>query len=177
MDHDWPPISLAWRQKLAAYWSIAWPSGAVAYAVAIILISALSPEAVALVPIAGLISTGAFFISQMLFVRRLTRKRYRSFRVEVEADGQSGQMPLTMPASMRVWFQIFWPQAAFYLLMLLVGTGIALMSTNERATRFANGTPGLAILLDLIVVGPYAVGFAVGDYGQFRLIAYGQRFV
>jgi len=23
---DWPPIELAWRQKLAAFWSIFWPS-------------------------------------------------------------------------------------------------------------------------------------------------------
>src|SRR5882762_2356470 len=85
---EWPPIDLAWRQTLAAFWSITWPSGLAMFILLLALLSALpSDSSVDDLAQYGLAINLAinlmFFLCQAVLIPRLVRKRYRSFRVDV----------------------------------------------------------------------------------------------
>src|SRR5260370_40006227 len=78
---EWPPIELAWRQKLAAFWSILWPGVASAWAIVILTSSVLSTYS--LERWGSRLSAAAMGVSllgQALFGPRLGRKNDRSFR-------------------------------------------------------------------------------------------------
>ncbi len=179
MDVDeielWPPIYLAWRQLLAAYWSIAWPSGAAASALLFVATLSWPADTPSIIfQLAGLIVYFAWLICQALFVRRLVRKRYRSFRIEVRREDSAAPTRLAMADTLQFWFRLAWPQAA--LLFLLVGVSIA--GTSDPNGEIRQGWSGLLLPANLLIVGPYALGFAIrNDYPTFRLLAYGQRYV
>jgi hypothetical protein len=99
----WPPVYLAWRQKLAAYWSIAWLSGVVVFAL-MFLVTANWPADTpgVLFQFAGWAAYFAYLICQAFFVRRLVRKRYRSFRVDVVRDDVTSEPRLSMPETVQL---------------------------------------------------------------------------
>jgi hypothetical protein len=82
-SQGWPLISLAWRQKLAAFWSIAWPGALASFVLVSFLGSLLSRAGLPgeagrpslLLAIAGNL---LFLLLQGILVPRLIRKRYRS---------------------------------------------------------------------------------------------------
>src|SRR5437660_8682392 len=84
---EWPPIDLAWRQTLAAFWSITWPSGLAMFILMLILLSALPTDwAVDDLAQYGLAINLAinlmFFLCQAVLIPHLVRKGYRFFRVD-----------------------------------------------------------------------------------------------
>lgn len=105
-EPDWH-INLAWRQKVAAYWSISWP----ALAGWLALISFLTDRNsvgtvvnhVAEIALAGNL---AFLAIQALLTRRIVGKNYRSIRVYViRQDGQRSRS-LSFSEATRVWLWI-----------------------------------------------------------------------
>src|ERR1700693_2029555 len=73
-------ISLAWRQKVAAFWSISWPAWVGSMGLVILLTSGYSVNLLqdnfsVIAPCGNL----RFFAIQVLLTRRLVRKNYRSF--------------------------------------------------------------------------------------------------
>jgi hypothetical protein len=181
-DQEWPPIQLAWRQKLAAFWSIAWLSLLASlfllFAVSGVLTSDKieTPESLgALGLIAALVSNLAFLVVQMVLVPRLWHKRYRSFRVRILREDATSNTTLSVSEVIRVGLRLVWPQAAF-----MVITAIAVMwaETAMDDAMAARAVSSLFVWLRFLLVGPYALHFAVPrSYPGFRLQTYGQRFV
>jgi hypothetical protein len=72
-------ITLAWTQKIAAFWSISWPALLGPLGVGIFWTRAFSGDAVyanpSLIALAGYL---AFFAFQSLLTRRLVQQPYRS---------------------------------------------------------------------------------------------------
>ena len=171
---EWPPIYLAWRQKVAAYWSIAWPSGVVSSVLIYLLTLSWSADApIVVFQLAGILAYFLYLIAQAFFVRRLVRKRYRSFRIEVARKGANCEPELSMAEIMKIWFQLAWPQAALYFLVAAIAVWF-----SARNPQGAFGGSGLFLPLNMLVVGPTAAGHAIRKhYPGFHLLAYGQKFV
>ena len=179
-NQQWPPIQLAWRQKLAAFWSIAWPSLLASMLLMFVLSGVLTSDKVETVDslgargeIAAVVSNLAFLVGQVILIPRLYRKRYRSFRVEIShEDGASNR--LSAPEVMRVGIQLVWPQAV-YMVLTAIAVASASAAMDPSAAR---GVVSLFFWMRFLLVGPYAIHFAIPkSYSGFRLQTYGQRFV
>jgi hypothetical protein len=110
-------IRLAWRQKLAAFWSISWPAVAVSFVLSLLLLSHDSVDVarahLTWIALAGNVS---FFLVQAALTNRIVRKNYRSFRVVVlRNDGQQSRS-LSARESMSVWLWVMGPQVALILI-------------------------------------------------------------
>jgi hypothetical protein len=168
-------ISLAWRQKVAAFWSISWPAWIGSLTLVILFTSAYSVDLLqdkfSIIALGGNL---AFFGIQALLTRRLVRKNYRSFRVYAVRDGGIQSRDLSIREAVSVWLWIFGPQLALLLLVsLVVGFGGAKFSP-DTVRRFSS----MSLWLRFIVVGPYAVGLALrAKYSAFRLQARGFRYI
>jgi hypothetical protein len=168
----WPKIDLAWRQKMAAFWSVYWPSGMVSLAIILGItlpfssVGLLRAEAAPALNWAG--SLIALF-GQGFFVRRLIRKRYRTFRIEVLRAAVLSSPALSTGESAQVALKIIWPQVATLALQFL-----AMLSLTGSARAIGS----FLFLARFFVVGPYAIAFALGsDYPGFRLQSFGQRYI
>ena len=114
-------ISLAWRQKIAAFWSISWPAWIGSMGLVILLTSGYSVDLLqdnlSVIALGGNL---AFFAIQALLTRRLVRKNYRSFRVYVVRDDGSKSRNLSIREAVSVWLWILGPQFALLLLVSVV---------------------------------------------------------
>jgi len=114
-------ISIAWRQKVAAFWSISWPAWIGSMGLIIGLTSGYSVDLLqdnfSVIALGGNL---AFFAIQALLTRRLVRKNYRSFRLYVVRDDGSKSRNLSIREAVSVWLWILWPQLALLLLMSVV---------------------------------------------------------
>lgn len=168
-------INLAWRQKLAAYWSISWPGLLVSY-INIILVTALIPfdslkDSVPTIIIANAV---IFFGLQAILVPRLVWKNYRTFRIVVVRENGQETRGLTMGEVLRVWLWIFAPQLALLLIVLM----IAVWYGNKLPATTLQAIDTLSRWLLFLVVGPYSIASALrAKYPGFRLIAHGFRYV
>jgi hypothetical protein len=166
-------IQLAWRQKVAAYWSISWLALIASFFVVVYLTDRYSVAE--LMDHRGMISLEAnfiFFVIQLLLARRLVRKNYRSFRVYVvRADGERSR-DVSFQETLRLWCRILLVQVVFYL--------------SLSAIAYLPGLPddaigslsGLGEWIRFLVVGPFAVGFALrAKYPAFRFQACGFRYI
>lgn len=168
-------ISLAWRQMVAAFWSISWPAWIGSFALVILFTSGYSVELLqdkfSVIALAG---NFAFFAIQFLLTRRLVRKDYRSFRVYVIRDDGSRSRNLPMWEAAPLWLWIFLPQLAVLVLASLV---VSVWGTRLEPEA-SRGFSSFSLWLRLLVVGPYAVGFALRrKYATFRLQVHGFRYV
>jgi hypothetical protein len=168
-------ISLAWRQKVAAFWSISWPAWIGSMGLVILLTSGYSVDLLqdnfSVIALGGNL---AFFAIQAFLTRRLVRKNYRSFRVYVVRDDGSKSRNLSVREAVSVWLWILGPQFALLLLVsVVVGFwGAKLPSDTVR------GFSSMSLWLRFLVIGPYAVGLALRPkYPMFRLEAHGFRYV
>jgi hypothetical protein len=168
-------INLAWRQKVAAYWSISWPAWIGSFVVVILFTSGYSvdllQENFSIIAIGGNLT---FFAIQALLTGRLVRKNYRSFRVYVVRDVGTQSRNLSIREAVSVWLWILGPQLALLLLVSLVVWfwGTKLPPDTVR------GFSSMALWLRFLVVGPYAVDLALRvKYPAFRLQAHGFRYV
>ena len=166
----WPPNTLAWRQALAAYWSIAWAAG---FAVALLM--SVIPSGVELLALACLV----FFAVQALLVRRLVSKNYRTFQIAVLRKDGPPSRTLTKRESLHVAARILWPQVA----CLLVWIAADFLRSVLRHWRIPN-LGGIALLLFSFAVSPATIRFAVcTNYSGFpkgagfRLQSYALRFI
>ncbi len=161
-------IDLAWRQKLAAYWAISWPAWLASFTTALLLTSShqvgnLPPRMLAV----SLVSNMVFYVVQAILTRRLVRKNFRSFRVGVIRSDGAWVRQLSTQESFAVWLWILGPQFALLLTMSLIGWWYG-----------ANAFASLSLWLQLLAVGPYAVGLSMrAKYSGFRLQAFGFRYI
>jgi len=171
---SWPKISLAWRQRLAAFWLLVWPSWLISFALLMVL--TLGWTVVGLRThgeFLGWASALSFLLCQGILVRRMVRKRYRSFRLEVVRKDASGTATLTTAEVARIWLKIVWPQVVFLVAIWLVQ--LSLGSRLSADTIRAIST--ISLWGRILVVGPFGVYCAVAaEYPTFRLEAIGERF-
>jgi hypothetical protein len=165
-------IHLAWRQKVAAFWSISWP----AFVVSLIAIRALiSRYEVSDFAHRAAISIGGrlvFFGVQALLTRRLVRKNYRTFRVGTVREGGERSRKLSMREAGLVWLWILGPQLALILTTSIITWSYVLPPETGRAIS------GLSLWINFLVVGPYAIALALRvKYPGFRLQSYGFRYI
>ena len=168
-------INLAWRQMVAAFWSISWPAWIGSLVLVILFTRGYSVELLqdkfSVIALGGNL---AFFAIQFLLTRRLVRKNYRSFRFYVIRGDGSQSRNLSMWEAAPLWLLIFLPQLALLVLASLV-VGLWGTKLEPEAGR---GISSLSLWLRLLVVAPYAVGFALRrKYATFRLQAHGFRYV
>jgi len=168
-------ITLAWRQKVAAYWAISWPAYVASFVALAVPASTLPLEGLAAHAVGmSLMAFVAFFGVQALLARRLLRKKFRTFRIDVIRDDGHRSRELSMRESIRIWLWIFGPQLALSLVfsVLLQTYGNRLQPETVRAL------PSLSVWLRFLLVGPYAIDLALrAKYRGFRLQAYGYRYI
>jgi hypothetical protein len=167
---DWE-ISLAWRQKVAAYWSISWPAEVVWFLVLSAVNSRYAtPEEVA--QHVGSINLSAylsFFAIQSLLTHRLVRKNYRSFRIYVVHPNGQQSRRLSLRESLWVGLCLVVYQISFIVALIL----IVVASGNKLAPLIA-----LEVWLRFFVAGPYGIALALRvRYPGFRLRASGFRYI
>ena len=175
--NDFPgwQINLAWRQKVAAFWSISWPAWIGSFVLVILLTSGYSVELLqdnfSIVALGGNL---AFFGIQTLLTRRLVRKDYRSFRMYVvRSDGRQDRK-LSLREAASVWLWIFGPQLA----LLLVASLVVWFSGTKLPSQTIRGLTSMSLWLRFLVVGPYGVDLALrAKYPTFRLQACGLRHI
>ena len=168
-----PAINLAWKQKMAAFWSIWWPSATASLLVMLAITAARPLDLLELeasrIRFAGRILS---VFCQVFFVPRLVRKKYSTFRVGVLRDGILSSPALSMSETVQVALRIIWPQAAVIALEVLVQIWFG-SSPHRSAVRLVSP---ICYLARFFVVGPYALSFALrAHYRGFRLETYGQR--
>jgi len=167
---DWH-INLAWRQKVAAYWSISWPA-LVGWLALISFLTDRNSVGTVVNHAAGIALAGdlAFLAIQALLTRRIVRKNYRTFRVYVICeDGRRGRN-LSIPEAVRVWLWILILQVALY------ATGALIVLWN--GPRISGAISSLTMWLWFLWIGPYAIGLALRvKYPGFRLQACGYRYI
>ena len=173
--HSWPTVSLAWRQLLAAFWLLAWPSWLIS--VALFMVLTLGWTVVGLKAHAEFLSwAGAisFLLCQRPLVRRMLRKSYRSFRLEVVRADAPETATLTRAEVAHIWLKIVWPQVGF----LVAVWFIQLWFGSRLTPDMTKVIPTLSLWLRILVVGPFGIYCAVkSEYPTFRLEAVGERFV
>jgi hypothetical protein len=167
-------IDLTWRQKIAAFWSIAWPTWLASFVLLGFLIGHVSINSTEGRLRLSLLGNAAYFVGQALLFPRLVRKRYRSFQIFVVRHDQPPSRSLSPSEILHIWFQVAGPQVVF-----LAGTFAALSLeiwnvSPETLQRFSS----LGIWVSIFIVGPSAIGFAMRRrYQGFRLQAYGWRLI
>ena len=164
------PIELSWGQKLAAFWTIAWPAqlgGFLFTMTATVVWTAVAARtdlmwlgvATVLVYLAGL----------GVFVRRLVRKRYRTFRIVVERPDGTTDLDLSMREALEVALPIIALQAIFTIGVWVV----SYLLGHSMDARTLQSTQWLAVWARILIVGPYSVRLAIAfRYQGFRLKAY-----
>ena len=170
-------IELAWRQKVAAYWSIYWPAMLVTFFVVIFTtldynLKDLNRLGVRL----QIMGTTAitFYGLQALLVHRLVRKTYRSFRIAVIRDGQEPARKFTAPEGGSVYLRLLGVQIGYYLAYVLLFQLLGLVVSAEVLQPFLSKL----VWLMPLAFGPSAVNYAVhAEYVGFRLQAYGYRYM
>lgn len=167
-------ISLAWSQKVAAFWSISWPAWIGSMGLIALLTSGYSVELLrdnfSLIALGGNLT---FFVIQAFLTRRLVRKNYRSFRVYVVRGDGSRSRNLSMREAISVWLWVLGPQLALLLLVSVVLGFWGAKLPPDTVRAFSS----LSLWLRILVIGPYAVGLALrAKYPAFRLEAHGFRY-
>ena len=113
-----------------------------------------------------------FFVLQGLFVGRLVRKRYRSFRLAALRDNGEQSSRLSSREIVSVWLWLVWPQVAFMLAAWLV----LWLCGSRLPHEFIRSLGSLSVWARFLLVGPYSLGLALGmQYRGFRFQAYGYR--
>ena len=168
---DWQ-INLAWRQQVVAFWSISWPAWLASFIPVTLLTNGSSAEQIeADRGLTFLVAQFTFFAFQSILTRRLVRKRYRSFRVEMIRDSDQHSGRFTTREAWLVWLRILWPQ----LLSLVLCSLIVWRSGNQPPERSFGS---LWVLVNFFVAGPIGVGAAMrASYSGFKLQGYGWRFI
>ena len=177
-----PAITLAWRQQLAAFWLIAWPSWLLSVASIILVTSGYAvvhsgPSAGTLRSFSGLLSiltNLVFLVSQAFLVRRMIRKKYHSFQLAVVRKDGSPSTALSVGDTLQVWVMIIWPQVAFVVAIWI----LVALEGRHFSPATANAISSLSLWARLLVIGPIGIRCAVpANYPTFRIEAFGQRFV
>jgi hypothetical protein len=173
-NQEWPAITLAWRQQVAAFWSIAWPSLVVAFLLFTFGLDHVSADQPLRVFFLGMTAKAAYLIFQGLLTIRLVRMRYRSFRIEVERNDGTSSRRLLANEVFLAWLQIIWPQV---LLGVLLDLLVLLLGDNlEELTIRALSS--VSIWGNIFVAGPFGVYMATKmKFRRFRLRVYGQRYI
>jgi hypothetical protein len=161
-------IFLDWNQRVAAFWSVAWPGWLAGALLAFALTSGLTPRDLPRRMFTlSVISNVVILLVQVPMIYRLVHKQYRSFRVQVLRPDQGADQELSFREALGIWVQIIWPQ-----LLFVVGVGVLLFITPQ----VINPIQSLLQLTRFLLVGPAAIQFALNaNYSGFRLQAYGQR--
>jgi hypothetical protein len=171
----WPVITLAWRQRVAAFWLLAWPSWLGSFVLVAVVSSGWSVADLRLrVGVLSGLANAFFLIGEGLLVRRMVRKQYRSFRLAVVREAGPDNSTLSPREAIHVWLKVIWPQIAFLVVIwiLLFWSGA---NMDEKTTRAIST---LSLWGRILVVGPFGIFCAVpAQYPGFRLEACGQRFV
>lgn len=166
-------ISLGWQQKVAAFWSISWPAWI--GSMGLVLLSTLWFPVnfrQGTSPVFAISGNVAFFVIQAFLTRRLIRKNYRSFRVQVVRGDGSRSRDLSVQEGVSVWLWIVRPQLAL-LLVVSVVTWFWGPMLPPATTR---GFSSMSLWLRFLVVGPYAMNLALRqNYQEFRLVTHGVR--
>jgi hypothetical protein len=124
------------------------------------------------VPVTALAANLVFFAIQWFLVRRLVRKKYRSFRVGVLREDGQNPRGLSAREISLVWLWMLGPQSA----LLLASSLIAWCYGSQLSAETVRTISSLSLWLRFLVVGPYAIGLGIGAaYPGFRLQAYGYR--
>ena len=171
----WPATDLAWRQKMAAFWSILWPSATVSVLLMLAITAAFPLDRLDLeAPRFRFASSLLSVFCQIFFVPRLVRKKYSTFRIGVLRDGIMASPALSRSETVQVALRIIWPQAAVIALEVLVQVWF---SDNPHRSAVRLVSP-ICYLARFFLVGPYALSFATrADYRGFRLETYGQKHI
>ena len=169
------PAELAWRQKVAAFWSISWPAWLGSILIVGLVTSPFPVDRLETnIPKIALVGHITFFTIQMLLTRRLVRKKYRTFRIRAVRDGGDADGGLSWREAGTVWLYIFAPQIIVELALsffLLVGGGRVPPETS-------GGVSSLALWLEFVLVGPYAVDLALRrKYPGFSFQTYALRHI
>jgi hypothetical protein len=121
----------------------------------------------------GMASALFFLLCQLTLVRRMVRKKYRSFRLEVVRPSRPEAATLTIVEAARIWLKIIWPQVCFYVAVWLVEFWLG----NRLSADTTRAIPTLAQWGLILVIGPFGVHRAVtSKYPTFRPKAVGERF-
>ncbi len=166
-------ISLIWGQKVAAYWAISWP--ALLATLLFLFIGAIVMQGndvrseLSAASAAGFLT---YFGVQALLTRRLFRKKFRTFRLEVLRDDGSRTSEPSWSEAYRVWLWIFGPQLA-----LSLALSVLLRFYGDRLPHdLLRSLNSISMWLRFLVVGPYAIHLAVqARYRGFRLKAFSYR--
>jgi hypothetical protein len=163
-------IDLAWRQTVAAYWSISWPALIVSFAAVAYSLASFTSHYFA-AAVAGQI---AFFCLQAVLTPRLFRKNYRTFRIyAIRHDGQRSRR-MSLLEILQVWLCIMGTELAF----LTVTSILLFLYQNKLPAETIRSLSSLSLWLRFLLVGPYAVGLALRiRYPGFRLQATGLRYI
>jgi hypothetical protein len=161
-------INLAWRQKLAAYWSVSWPPWISTIVMAVLVAGPAVTRHTALA------ATHPFFGIQALLIPRLVRHDYRTFRVYTIRDDGRQDRTLSMREAVLVWVWMLGPQLA-----LLLGSSLLVWWYGPKLPpQTVQSISSLALWLRFLAVGPYSIGLALrARYPGFRLQAYGFRYI
>jgi hypothetical protein len=163
-------IDLTWRQTTAAYWSISWPALIVSFAAVSYSLANLTTHYFA----AAVVGQIAFFSAQAVLTPRLFRKKYRTFRIyAIRHDGERSRR-LSLLEILQVWLCIMGTELAFVTVTSLV----LFLFQNKLPAETIRSLSSLSLWLRFLLVGPYAVGFALRiRYAGFRLQATGLRYI
>jgi hypothetical protein len=168
----WEPIDLTWAQKLAAFWSIAWPGFLASLLIVSVIASSWSVEQMEARAVwLSLAATVTYLAGQILLAPRLVKKRYRSFRIALERSNAASDK-LSPQETLGVSVRIIVPQILFILAVSVLPNWLS--DTIDSAQVRAIGSASL--WARILIVGPYSLSFAVPAYYRgFRLQSYGRR--
>ena len=173
--NEWPAINLAWRQRVAASWSITWPCWLLSFLVIFFVpVVYARGESAGHLQAASVIAAVVFFLTQALLVPRLVKKQYRTFRVTaIREDGQSVH-GLSAYETLSIWLRIVWPQVVFLLAIFIITS----WPTYHLDAPTRNSINSLSLWLRILVIGPASIQIAMqAKYSGFHLQAHGQRYI
>lgn len=167
----YPPIQLAWRQKVAAYWSIFWGPAIASFFLAIVLpFNSIEDHATVISWVAQLI----FFLVQGMIVRRLITKKYSTFRIGLLREGKLVDPTLSAREAVQLAMRVALPQILF-LLLIFAAASLLGKSADQSISKIL---PTISLWGRILAVGPYAVQHGINvKYRTFRLQAFGQRYI
>jgi hypothetical protein len=167
--HVWEPIELSWGQKLAAFWTIAWPAQLSSIFIALAIGSGWTFEETHRRVWMTVMAAVVYLSGLAVFVPRLVLKRYRSFRIAVERAGGMLGDRLSMREALEVALPVVALQALF---LVALSAAFTLLGHAVNPQRLQEYQP-LSVWGRILIVGPYSVRLAVAfRYQGFRLRAY-----
>jgi hypothetical protein len=165
--------SLTWTQQLAALWSISWPAWVASLLLVAVFASGSGSGSISHANWVSLGGNAVYFGIQLILIRRLVRKNYRSFRIEVVREDGVRTRSLTLHEASRVWLWLLGPQLALFLAASL----LAILFASKELPEALRGVSALALWLRILLAGPYGIHLAMNArYPGFRLQAYGYRY-